>query len=52
MYELYIQCIVEWDFPFCNFAKSIVYIKYMYIFFIDILLVYNHGYLFLCTSLL
>ena len=26
----YIQCILEWDFPFCNFAKCIVYIEYIY----------------------
>ena len=29
MYVLYIQCILEWDFPFCNFAKCIVYTEYV-----------------------
>ena len=29
MYVLYIQCILKWDFPFCNFAKCIVYTEYI-----------------------
>ena len=48
MYVLYIQCILEWDFPFCNFAKCIVYTEYICVYVIC-MCVYVYIYVCICV---